>query len=309
MFNVFAFEDNKDPGSQEKYRWPLRHVTAYHSFDVDTGASLWLVIKGDETMRERIVASPHHGEDANPAPGDHRPASFGASLRTHIAILEWCTENWSSYIGYLEERYHRYATDVKHAPVGELAASMANRAAVEREPKSPFGPSLRRATQNSHVSWAPSPGSNQIARILGGWRNTDPGLHHPSPIGNAPPPAETAEEDNSQEGEDEVEDVFPFEDLQSIRGLSDEVAAASTVLDQDKRILGDLRRRYSTLVENLDFVEGMGGRPIRAATAEFLQQAEVLEGDLDAHRCRITALTGSLDKAEEMVRIAEAAPP
>ena len=298
MFNIHAFEDNKE--AKEEYRWPLRHITVYHSFNVVDGTSLWFIIKGDNAMRERVTASPKYGCDGAGASDRSPAASLKAALRAHIPILEWCTENWSSYIGYLEAKYLRYASNIKHAPVSELAASMANRATAGTAPKATIdNKSLRRGTHNSHAS--------RIRGILSSRRNTaTSSVHYPAQTGEISLVEEPEHIDS--EDEDEVNGLFPFDDLQDIRRLSDDVATANLILDQNKRILGHLRERYSNLAKSRDFGGLIALDSSRAAIAEFLQQVEVLEGDLDAQRCQVIALARSLEKTEEMVRIRIAFP-
>jgi hypothetical protein len=98
-----------------------------------------------------------------------------------------------------------------------------------------------------------------------------------------------------------IESIFTFNDLQNIHQLAEKVATASMIIDQNKRILEYLRKRYNTLAGSkvLGLFANMASfEPI---IFDFLQHIGMLEGDLDGQLCRIKTLLRSLETTEELV--------
>jgi len=84
--------------------WSIRQTAVYHSLDVVTGNAFWIIVKGDELVRERIEsAMVPSGISTQLDDLDIRGNPFAASLATHMIICDWCSETWRWYISFLEE--------------------------------------------------------------------------------------------------------------------------------------------------------------------------------------------------------------
>jgi hypothetical protein len=84
--------------------WSIRQTAVYHSLDLESGKAFWIIVKGDELIKERIQDSmqpsriPKQVEEL-----DSKGNAFATSLATHMVICDWCNEYWRWYISYLEE--------------------------------------------------------------------------------------------------------------------------------------------------------------------------------------------------------------
>jgi hypothetical protein len=81
--------------------WSIRNAAVYHSFDIKTGRSLWINVKGNKLIKNRVL-------EASGLPSmsklESRSEAFSASLATHLLFCDWSSEGWRWYINDLEDR-------------------------------------------------------------------------------------------------------------------------------------------------------------------------------------------------------------
>lgn len=84
--------------------WSLRQTVIYHSYDTLTGQAFWIVLKGNDSMRNDLEHSvsqrQQEGEDNYSSLID----SFNATIQVHLEICEWSRQGWRWYINDLETR-------------------------------------------------------------------------------------------------------------------------------------------------------------------------------------------------------------
>ncbi|KAH8796953.1 hypothetical protein F5882DRAFT_22088 [Hyaloscypha sp. PMI_1271] len=95
--------------------WSIRQAAIHHQFDVETGASLWIVTKGDKEIKNRIEDM--NGVDGRPEDRDFSSPEncFRRTLDAHLVCCHWSVEDWRWYVRWLEESIDR-ATAVVFAP-------------------------------------------------------------------------------------------------------------------------------------------------------------------------------------------------
>lgn len=91
-------------GSQQLWPWVLRPTVTYHSFDVETGKSVWMIVKANDLIRDRIRHSCEKRELYQPCSDTTFDHSFESTLHTHLVICAWAGENWRWYINFIEGR-------------------------------------------------------------------------------------------------------------------------------------------------------------------------------------------------------------
>lgn len=91
-------------GSQQLWPWVLRPTVTYHSFDVETKKSVWMVVKANDLIRDRIRRSCEASDLYQPCSDTTFDRSFESTLQTHLVICAWAGENWRWYINFIEER-------------------------------------------------------------------------------------------------------------------------------------------------------------------------------------------------------------
>jgi len=89
--------------SQPDWPWSIRQTAVYHSFDVQTKTSTWIIVKGSQLMKRRIESATGPGGLRAFRDFSNNSKSLAASLSIHLMIADWCAENWRWYISFLEE--------------------------------------------------------------------------------------------------------------------------------------------------------------------------------------------------------------
>jgi hypothetical protein len=98
-YNLKSVEPSK---SQPQWPWSVRHTAVYHSFDVESGNSFWVFVKGDQLMKKRIEAATRTDGSEALTSFSSLGACFASALAAHLVVFDWCRENWRWYINFLE---------------------------------------------------------------------------------------------------------------------------------------------------------------------------------------------------------------
>ena len=102
-YNLKSVETSK---SSREWPWSIRQTAVYHSFDVETGKSFWIVVKGSELIKDRIQEATRKGSNSSPELRSFETTAqaFNSTLATHLVLCDWCDEEWRWYLKYPEER-------------------------------------------------------------------------------------------------------------------------------------------------------------------------------------------------------------
>jgi hypothetical protein len=92
----------KDPQNFMHDEWSIRQVAIHHQFDIVEGTTLWILTKGSLDLQQRFKELT--GKDARPEDKrfDTPEESFRASLSAHLLWCYWSTDDWRSYLRWLE---------------------------------------------------------------------------------------------------------------------------------------------------------------------------------------------------------------
>lgn len=291
-FNIIAPEEDK---RHSNYHWLIRHTTVYHSFDLARAQSAWIIIKGNRVVRDRVTSS---GEslDLNGADTKQKEAiaQFAFALSSHIQILEWCTEGWNGYIDSLEEKIRKHATSIRLAPVEALARKPPRRATRPGPRATTTGFSHYSSNGPQHIGIGGRIRSN-LSRIASGFS----GHTRTAPADDLPMDEKVADEDDEQ-----LDQIFTFDDLQRIRQVTDEAEQAGMIIKENRRIIKTVQDRYRDLVRSYHSFSGschIDSNSFEALILNFCQQLDVFQGDLDSYEARVKLLLASLVRNEEMV--------
>lgn len=143
-YNLRSVEPSKDSSSLP---WSIRQAAVYHQFDTNTATALWVVVKGNKLIKNRLV------EATQKAVSCHQPTrkeAFSAALNSHLLMCDWSGENWRWYINDLENEFQALTRGV-----------ITTQFVKELTPTSPvpsygFGPNSRTQTFNS-IPLSPTP--------------------------------------------------------------------------------------------------------------------------------------------------------
>ena len=139
-------------GSHKHLPWSIRQTAIYHSFDIETGNSFWVTVKGNNCMRDRILNSL---SPTNRPKHESNEDSFAASLESHLLMCDWAGENWQWYINDLETELQKLTRAALFAPIGRLPEPL------PQESFSPYPPPMSPSAYNGFFPGPSRSGTNR----------------------------------------------------------------------------------------------------------------------------------------------------
>ena len=101
-------------------------MAVHHKYDFVNGRSLWVNIKTNKAMLERVKEALEDEKVPSPGPEDGLPESFAANLLIHLIHLEWCDDSWRDCINAFEEQMRAVLEKAKTARFDEKPDIPAN---------------------------------------------------------------------------------------------------------------------------------------------------------------------------------------
>ena len=94
--------------------WSIRQGAIHHQLDVCKGTSLWIITRAGLDIKQRIGSmTGKNGRDE-----DRRfqtpEECLRSSLAVHLLLCYWSTENWRSYLQWLEESVENEVSGFYH---------------------------------------------------------------------------------------------------------------------------------------------------------------------------------------------------
>jgi hypothetical protein len=90
--------------SSDSWSWSLRPTVTYHSFDIETKRSVWLIVKANGVIKTRVKSTCEDQDLYQLSPAENIDNTFESTLRTHLILCAWAGENWRWYINDIEQR-------------------------------------------------------------------------------------------------------------------------------------------------------------------------------------------------------------
>jgi hypothetical protein len=243
--------------------WSIRQTAIYHSLDVESGKSFWIVVKADELIRDRIEDSTKLSRarktlGIRAKKGD----ALAESLATHMIICDWCGEDWRWYISHLEELLqdktrHTLAATIESpsSPMQEKSSKAVTWNTVE-EKRSLRSSSTFKRLSSLRINSFPkipaqtaSPDSEQPVRSNSILKtSTPPSPQHPPRVTPGPPSRSNTL--YGQTGEISTSTKFSFGDLQKVQLYEDKANEVQLILGSNIEVLNGLRHHYQSLVQS-----------------------------------------------------------
>jgi hypothetical protein len=226
--------------TQPKWPWSVRQLALYHSFDIESGKSTWIVVKGDLLMKDRLTSATKSPDVKDLRNFGSLHDALSSALATHLLFCDWSAEDWRWYINFLEEQVQditRKTVDVAVSkPLDPIKAI------------APFSMSIQNLFHSTRKS----------RTFTFGRKNTLPGqatpIHMSSvrtvPVG-APAPPQQPPEPIDEKGEDD-HDGFSFGDLQRIQFIEEKANETLLVLKTNINVLAELRDYYKSVIQSED---------------------------------------------------------
>jgi hypothetical protein len=316
-YNLWSVEKAHSSG----LTWSIRQTAVYHAFDISQGRALWINIKANDIMQERISKATKMRDGLRPESLTSVSGSFAATLITHLIVFEWCAENWRLYISDLERNLDQILAKVRNAPIAnvERAFSVDTNALLENvatDSVSCYKPPSRTSTFTKGISRR-GDGSTftvpPVRQLKGKLTTTNEdlgvpetadegnGSKDPPPLGHPSAPQTTANPlPEKMESHFEILDQFSLQELQQLHGTGELLHRAGLVIKLNSEILAEVLRYYETLVRSDDVPDVIKNKN-DTNIEEFFQRVRGIIRDQELEQSRIATLMGILDDGKSMV--------
>lgn len=219
------------------WRWRVRQVAAYHSFDLVTGNMLWITAKGNDVIKKEIVADTTKFPaftSAGTSPNGIM-ASFEAAFETHLVYFRWCERNWRWFIRDIEKHIRETTPGTRRFPVG-------------RRPHAVNLPLRTDTGLSSSISGDFPPGA-QIKRSPNFFGSAFRRRHaeQPPDIELDAPPEQAEDKDDSEDTETHILGLFTHQDLQTLTTIQRRVEEGRAILELNRKVLKRVSKSYQNL--------------------------------------------------------------
>jgi len=274
-YSLKSVEKSDEP-EEKRTPWSVRQTATYHSFDVRTGAALWISVKGNDLIQDRVMTAT---ENLKP---DKRPFStkqgaFEESLSTHLINCKWAGENWRWYLNDLEEELQ--GTTGRRA----LSAKVVRDRKPEDKEKLEF---LRARSMSTNAS------KNN------GQANVTTFLQPPRATGQTQA-NRTRSTSRESRAEQDTHGQFSFDDLRDVQSLEDKANEVIFVLNANIDVLRELKEYYHDLVTSEEHTKNFGS--YKRSVERFEKQISSVISNLRMQITRATALVRMLVDRKALV--------
>lgn len=235
-YNLKSIETSK---GQPEWPWSVRQSALYHSFDVQTGRANWIIIKGDQLLKKRIMSAT--GSQGVPATSnfDTVDRAFASALAIHVLVCEWSRENWRWYINFLEEALQSISRPTLSAMVDPFPSSISD----EKTP-------LLELCTKSNTEISPSAPVLQRRSAQAFFLNNRPRSHCNTlsldDLASPSPEYKRLQEPVTTGGQQD----FSFSGFQRIQFIQEKVNDALLVIKVNIDVLTELRQHYRSICES-----------------------------------------------------------
>lgn len=323
-YNLWSVEKSSSPA------WSIRQTAVYHSFDVHTGRSVWINVKGNELMQARITQAVNSCGPLQVAAMESDSGAFSAALHTHMLIMEWSGENWRSLISSLEKDIRSILDKAQSVPFRDVerALTVDPDALLEHlnVSETPHGKSYSRANSgftNTHFSRAATADSSWskfsptkriksgLSKISTGFQTS--GLPSPpmsprtpeSPLRITSPLPKTlswsgALDMPGKESRFKVLEQFSIEEQQKLTNIGARLHEASLVMGLNVNILSEIVEYY----ESIGFSGEIPAEIRKNCAADlqyFCRRAKGIIRDQKMEQSRIGTLMRRLEDGKSLV--------
>jgi hypothetical protein len=234
-FNILGMEKDSS------HVWQPRQIAAYHSFDAVNGRATWIILKGDNTIRDRLQRSTLDTLKKRRATPLSKCQSFEQTLRDHLLIIQWCAEGWAEYLEMKEAQCKHVTVMTRSFRVHDLAKDEAKWEEEDRNAEL----ADRHLESNEDPASRPSGMLQKVASTLTGLSRV------PTGIVAAPPRRQLSFKQKMLR----LEDQASFADMQRLRQLAVDIQQAMSRLEQSARVIEDVRKSYHDLVRSEKFTQ------------------------------------------------------
>lgn len=287
-------------GSDNKMAYNIRQMAAYHTFDLITGKALWINIKANRLVENRIKEAATEFPALGPKAMGSLAGTFAATLVAHMVHLEWCDEDWRECTNGIEKKIRNILTK-------------AQTARIDRQPTGVKGAFTKASTLYTSKSSAGELPEKEMQAPLS-WKNRiwdsvkwlDP-YNHSSDA----PDALSAHSlprflrDINADDRDQIDRLtalgtLSFEQLQQLHYFGELLENFRLVTDLNGQTLRDIAESYQDLWDREEFLAEIK-KGCRKELAAFLRRIHRIRRNLEIRISQVKSLMAWVEEGKTLV--------
>ena len=243
--------------SSNDWPWYMGQSAVHHVFDIETGYSSWIVVKGGEHLKSRIKSATR--DQSYPRFLFHtREQAFTSTLEAHLIFCEWSGQNWRWYINFLDKEIQT-STESAVSSLLENPVSLSQEAG-ETNIRQRYGKQVNYNTRNAAVANGVT--CQEASPAI-------PTRTHPAPENRYTKFA-----------------GFSFSDLQKTHTIEEMVNNASLLLKVNLNVLMELKEAYKSFVNYQGWPANLSSC-CRGDLARFDQRITNIQNDMIIQQSRV----------------------
>lgn len=287
--------------------WSVRQAALYHSFDVETGKSCWIIIKGSNLIRDRVQSATACNSDSTSELKSFgtTASSFASTLATHLVLCDWCDEDWRWYLTFLEKRLQDLTRRTLTVDVPKAPSFVEPSTFRVIEPPTPFRRALSDITKKTLTIPRRLATAGSVAKKTN--------FKSPFPQPSSPPPSPTEDEPprlppvlppfmgGQQAASNPITDeMFSVGTLQKVQAIEDKANEVLLNLEANIKIVSSIRNHYQSVLNS----EDCPAEIVNASKADFVhfrRRIDNILGDLEIQHTSTKVLLRLVANRESLV--------
>ena len=289
--------------SANKKDWSFRNCAVHHSFDINCVRAVWVIVKGNNLIKNRIESATRSVEP-DLLLCQTMDRAFAATLSTHLILCEWSAENWRWYVNSLEDKLqhisHKTISNKLDLPIGptvdrnklsrplrtdtrksEAAFSSAFSRSRTQTMKSSSSMTKKQDIEDPTIL---TPASNALSQF------------HPPGLGEKDPHNAFTPLPHENYGQPE----FSIRDLQQIGYIEEQANKAALVIRLNLKIMNQLKMYYESFIISEEIREKMF-KLCTENIKRFVAKVESVENDLQIQQLRIETMLRLISDRKTLV--------
>ncbi|KAG8532873.1 uncharacterized protein KY384_002751 [Bacidia gigantensis] len=304
----YSLKSVESSSSQPDWPWSIRNCILFHSFDLEQIRSTWIVIKGNQDVKQRIQAATRDCPKRFAA-FETIDRAFAQTLSIHLLLCEWSAENWRWYIKFLEKKLEALTEATMFINADVPISPMRGTEVLMKLPRTDTQKS--QITQRSRMlsfprslhSRAPTNDNIQLDSIKENTSNrmytNSAGIQQPRPPGRrstAPQDPKTTTRSFDVWGQQR----FFFRDLQDTQKLEESANEVVLVLNLNVNVMSQLKKYYESVFESHEMLDQLRTK-CKEDVSKFDRELERIVNSLYLQILRVEALQRLLKDRKTLV--------
>ena len=260
--------------AQEMWPWSIRGTATHHSFDLETGRTTWLILKGEggASIKDRVIAetSSLHANALNQF--SDRGQAFSSAMLSHLLLNDWSVENWRWYVNYMEEEVQTLTRKTLSVTITKSQTRPKPLVLFTRTVTGALIPSKEASTSKSQTMKHQS--TISLAKV-------PPALPSQGVPGSPGPPPSIIPSG--------LDEQFSFEDLRKIERIEEQANEALLVITLNNGVLSALTQHYASVMESSDCPQDLK-ETCTVSFRRFQQRISDVSAEIQTQKARMETL-------------------